>query len=211
LAPVRRRSARKARRTQQERRVKTRSAILKASLRLLVEQGYTKFSASAVARMDGVSRGAQEHYYRTRDDLIVATLRYAMDEALVYALSIARDPRHSTDPIVRFLADSEHFFLNPRYRAFIEIMVAARAEPRLLRHWVPLVRDARRRLDKVWTDRLTAAGYKPADVRRFIELTHYVLRGLMLVETWLPYKPNRRDVLRTWRSLAPAILHRSSV
>jgi len=58
---------------------------------------------------------------------------------------------------------------------------------------------------------LQAAGYKLADVRRFIELTHYLLRGLMLVETWLPYKPNRRDVLRTWRSLAPAILHRSSV
>jgi AcrR family transcriptional regulator len=156
--------------------------------------------------MAGVSRGAQEHYFRTKNDLVVATLKYAMDKAIEHARSLAENGDHSADSIDRFLADSEHFFLSPRYRALVEIMVAARAQPKLLRHWSPLVRDARRTLNKIWTDRLTGAGYKPAEVNRFIELTHYLLRGLMLAETWLPYEANRREVLRVWRSLAPAIL-----
>lgn len=202
----RRRSVRISRRTQEERREKTFSAIMDASLRLLVQHGYARFSASAVARMAGVSRGAQEHYFRTKNDLVVATLKYAMDKAIEHARSLAENAGQSADSIDRFLADSEHFFLSPRYRAFVEIMIAARAQPKLLRYWRPLVRDARITLNKIWNDRLTVAGYKPAEVRQFIELTHYLLRGLMLAETWLPYEADRRGALRAWRSLAPTIL-----
>ena len=201
-----RRTSRKARRTQEQRRQETQRAILDASLRLLVERGYAKFSASRVAGMAGVSRGAQEHYFRTKNDLIVATLRNAMEEAVAHARSLADDAGPSADPIATFLADSEHFFFSERYRALIEIMVAARSEPALLKLWNPLVLAARRELNKIWTDRLARAGYDARVARRFIELSHYLLRGLMLAETWLPYKTDRPGVIRAWRALAPAAL-----
>ena len=179
---------------------------MEASLRLLVERGYAKFSASRVATMAGVSRGAQEHYFRTKNDLIVATLRNAMDEAVAHARSLANDAGRSAEPIEKFLADSEHFFFSARYRALIEIMVAARSEPRLLRLWNPLVLAARTQLNQIWTDTLAAAGYKPNVARQFIELTQYLLRGLMLAETWLPYKTDRPGVIRAWRAIASVAL-----
>lgn len=177
-----------------------------ASLRLLVESGYAKFSASRVASMAGISRGAREHYFRTKNDLVVATLEHAMSEAVAHARSLAQGAGRSSDPIAKFLADSGHFFFSRRYRALIEIMVAARSEPALLRLWNPLVRKARRQLNQIWTDTLARAGHDPRVARQFIELTHYLMRGLMLARTWLPYKTDLPAVMRAWHGLAPALL-----
>ena len=41
---------------------------------------------------------------------------------------------------------------------------------------------------------------------RFILLTHYLLRGLFVVDTWLPYETNRRAVIKEWSALVPAVL-----
>jgi AcrR family transcriptional regulator len=137
--------------------------------------------------MAGISRGAREHYFRTKNDLIVATLEHAMSEAVAHARALAEDAGRSADPVAKFLADSGHFFFSRRYRALIEIMVAGRSEPALLRLWNPLVRKARRQLNQIWTDTLAQAGHEPDVARKFIELTHYLMRGVMLAHTWLPY------------------------
>jgi AcrR family transcriptional regulator len=75
----------KSRRTQLERRNKTQAAILSAAIDLLAEHGYAGFSASRVAAGAGVSRGAQEHYFPKKNDLISAATRYAMREAVEHA------------------------------------------------------------------------------------------------------------------------------
>lgn len=196
----------KPRRTQQERRNETQAAILSAAIALLAERGYAGFSASRVATLAGVSRGAQEHYYPKKIDLVAAATRYAMREAIEHASLLARAANESTDPIASFLKDSEHFFFGPVYQAMIETMIAARSNPALARIINPVVSDARRTLNGIWTDRLDLAGYPRKDAQRFIELTHYLCRGVFLVDTWLPYRIDRVDIFESWRRLAPAVV-----
>ena len=172
----------------------------------MIEEGYAGFSASRVAARAGVSRGAQEHYFPKKIDLIGATMRYAMDEAVRHAQSLARTAARSPDPIEKFLADSEHFFFAPLYRALIEIMIAAHSDRALARIVNPIVQDARHSLNEIWADTLDAAGYPRDKARQFIELTHYMLRGLFLVSYWLPYQIDRSATIDAWRRLAPAIL-----
>jgi len=200
------RQRRKTRRTQLERRNETQSAILEASINLLAEKGYAGFSASRVAAGAGVSRGAQEHYFPKKIDLIAAATRHAMREAVEHAQSLALNAARSTDPIDKFLADSEHFFFRPVFRAMIEIMVAARTEPGLSRIVNPIVLDARHTLNGIWIETLGAAGYPRERAQQFIELTHYLLRGVFLVSTWLPYEIDRSEIIEVWRRVAPAIL-----
>ena len=197
---------RKSRRTQLERRNETQAAILSAAIDLLAELGYAGFSASRVAARAGVSRGAQEHYFPKKNDLIAAATRYAMREATEHAQLLARSASKSADPIASFLTDSEHFFFRPVYRAMIEIMIAARSDRALARIINPIVQDARHTLNSIWTERISAAGYPRDNAERFIELTHYLLRGVFLVATWLPYRIDRSDIVQVWRRLAPAIL-----
>jgi AcrR family transcriptional regulator len=201
-----RNARRPTRRTQEERRARTQAAILKAAIALLIESGYSGFSAARVAGRAGVSRGAQEHYYPTKHKLIAATTQQAMNEALGHARSLARSASHSRDPVAKFLLDSEHFFFNPLFRALIEIMVAARSDKVLARLCYPIVRKARVELNKLWTDTLAGAGYRADQARQFVELTHYLLRGVFLVATWLPYGVDRRQAIAAWRKLIPSIL-----
>jgi AcrR family transcriptional regulator len=200
------RRRRKPRRTQLERRNETQGAILSASIRLLAKHGYAGFSASRVASEAGVSRGALEHYFPKKNDLIAAATGYAMREAVEHARSLAQSATASKDPIEKFLSDSGHFFFRPVYRAMIEIMIAARSDRGLARTLNPIVQDARRVLNGIWTDTLDAAGYPRENAQQFIELTHYLLRGLFLVTNWLPYNVDRAEVVELWRRLAPTVL-----
>lgn len=200
------RQGRKARRTQLQRRNETLGAILEASINLLAEKGYAGFSASRVAAEAAVSRGAQEHYFPTKRDLIAAATRHAMRQAVEHAQSLALTAARSTDPLAKFLADSEHFFFRPVYRAMIEVMIAARAEPGLSRMVHPIVMDARHTLNGIWIETLGAAGYPREHAQQFIELTHYLLRGVFLVSTWLPYEIDRSEIIEAWRRVAPFIL-----
>jgi AcrR family transcriptional regulator len=200
------RSRRKTRRTQLERRNETQAAILSASIDLLAEHGYAGFSASRVAARAGVSRGAQEHYYPKKHDLIAAATRHAMREAVEHARSLARTATGSADPVAKFLTDSDHFFFQPVFRAMAEIMIAARSDRALARTVNPIVQDARDVLNGIWIDTLDAAGYPRENAQQFIELTHYLLRGLFFVTNWLPYRVDRREIIELWKRLAPTIL-----
>lgn len=197
---------RKPRRTQLERRSETQAAILSASINLLAKHGYAGFSASRVAAEAGVSRGAQEHYFPKKNDLIAAATRYAMREAVERAQSLARSATRSKDPIEKFLKDSAHFFFRPEFQAMIEIMIAARSDPALASTVHPIVQEAREVLNGIWIDTLDAAGYPRENAQRFIELTHYLLRGVFFVKNWLPYRIDRKEIIAVWHGLAPTIL-----
>jgi AcrR family transcriptional regulator len=203
---ARRVGAKTKRRTQEERRRETQAAILAASIALLTEKGYAGFSASRVAVRAGVSRGAQEHYFPKKIDLIAAATQHAMNEAVAHAQELATRATRSADPVAQFLMDSEHFFFNPLYRAMVESMIAARSDRALARVCYPIVRKARITLNKIWIDTLRQAGFSPQNAQRFVELTHYLVRGIFLVDTWLPYDIDRREVLDAWHRLAPAAL-----
>jgi hypothetical protein len=92
------------------------------------------------------------------------------------------------------------------FRAMAEIMIAARSDRALDRIVNPIVLDARQALNGIWTDTLGAAGYPRESAQQFIELTHYLLRGVFFVSNWLPYEIDRAEITKIWRRAAPAVL-----
>ena len=192
------------RRTQEERRQATQAAVLAAALEVLIDDGFANFSASAVAAHAGVSRGALERYFPTKNDLLVAATQHAMDTAVAHAEGLAANGGERT--VERFLRDSEDFFFSPVYRAMLELAIAATSDKALGKPIRPIVARARKSLNRIWLDSLRTAGYSRASAEKFILLTHYLLRGVFVVSTWLPYETNRRAVIDAWSALAPAIL-----
>jgi AcrR family transcriptional regulator len=192
------------RRTQEERRQATQAAVLAAAIEVLIADGYAKFSASRVAARAGVSRGALERYFPTKNDLLVAATQHAMDAAVAHARRLAA--RNGKPTVERFLIDSQHFFFGPLYRAMLELAIAAASDRALARPHRPIVARARKSLNRIWLETLTAAGFPRRSAERFILLTHYLLRGLFVVETWLPYETNRSAVIKAWSELVPAVL-----
>jgi AcrR family transcriptional regulator len=192
------------RRTQAQRRQATRSAVLAAALDVLIADGYANFSASRVAARAGVSRGALERYFPTKNALLLAATQHAMDAAVAHAERLASGGEERS--IARFLSDSEHFFFGPLYRAMLELAIAAASDRALAKLHRRIVVRARKSLNRIWLETLIAAGFPRRSAERFILLTHYLLRGLFVVETWLPYETDRHAVIEAWSELAPAVL-----
>lgn len=64
------------RRTQEERRETTRTALLEATVHCLGRDGYAGTSISSITQQAGVSRGALLHHYPTKNELIAAAILY---------------------------------------------------------------------------------------------------------------------------------------
>lgn len=189
------------RRTQEQRRYETREAVLKAAMSVLVKDGYEKFTTTRVAKAAGVSRGAQEHYFRTKNELIVAATQYTLARALGEARAFAGRDNRDSHPIEAFLDNSKSFFFSPTYLALMEIITVARRNPALAKANTPVVRDFRNALEAIWIDALCTSGYPRRSVRSVVKIAHYVLRGMALTSVWQPVKPENAELLKAWQSM----------
>lgn len=205
-APTRLKTGRPQRRSQEKRRRDTQNAILNATHEVLTSEGYEGFTTTRVAQKAGVSRGAQENYFRTKDELILAATRHALSQAAEHAQALASGAARSNEPVDKFLADSQSFFFSRNYLALLEITVVARHRPMLARINTPVVRKFRHLLNAIWIDALCEAGYEQKGVETFIKMTHYLLRGMALTSLWQPQKSEYRAVLAEWRGMASGLL-----
>jgi AcrR family transcriptional regulator len=198
---ARRRSVNKrsvTRRTQEQRRHDTRNAVLKAAMTILVEDGYEKFTTTRVAKAAGVSRGAQENYFRTKNELIVAATRYTLTRAVDKARLLAARNAGSADPIGAFLDNAKSFYFSPTYLALMEMVAVSRRNPALSMVNTPVVRKFRNAVDAIWIDALCAGGYERQGVTSFVKITHYLLRGMALASVFQPRKSEFSALLEAW-------------
>jgi len=197
------------RRTQEQRRRETQGAVLEAAMTVLIEDGYEKFTTTRVAKAAGVSRGAQENYFRTKNELIVAATRYTLTRATEQARALASRNSRSSDPIEAFLANSKSFCFSPTYLALMEMVTVARRNPELAKVNTPVVREFRNILDTIWIDALCEAGYERRSVESFVKMTHYLLRGMAFASVWQPRKSEYPKILDEWRHIGMGELKRS--
>lgn len=197
------------RRTQEERRRETREAVLKAAMTVLIEDGYEKFTATRVAKAAGVSRGAQENYFRTKNDLIVAATRYTLMQAAEQARALAARKARSADPIAAFLANSKSFCFSPTYLALMEMVTVSRRNPALAKMNTPVVREFRNVLDTIWIDALCEAGYERQSVESFVKATHYLMRGMAFASMWQSPKSEYPAILEDWHRIGRQELKRA--
>ena len=190
-----------SRRTQEERRRETQDTVLKAAMTVLIEDGYEKFTTTRVAETAGISRGAQENYFRTKNELIVAATRYTLMQAAEQARALAARNTRSSDPIEAFLANSRSFCFSPTYLALMEIVAVARRKPELAKVNTPVVREFRNTLDAIWIDALCQAGYERQSVESFVKMTHNLLRGMAFASIWQPRKSDYPEMLAAWHRI----------
>lgn len=73
-------SAKKPRRTQEERSATTRRALMEATIDVLVEDGYANLTTTKVAARAEVSRGAQVHHFPTKAALVSEAIQYLIGQ-----------------------------------------------------------------------------------------------------------------------------------
>lgn len=194
-----------ARAPKQDRSRATRQRLLEAAIDCLGEVGWSGSTVAVVAERAGVSRGAAQHHFPTREDLFTAAVQYVADErtAALRTQAAALPPgRARTD---RVLAVIGELYTGPLFRAALQLWVAAAADPQLRAQVMPLEAHVGRAAHRLTLDALGVDESRPG-VREAVQATLDLARGLGLANLLTDDSRRRARVLDEWGRLLDAAI-----
>ena len=184
----------------QDRSRVTRQRLLEATIDCLAEMGWAAATVSVVAERAGVSRGAAQHHFPTREDLITAALEYMFDtrmeqaKAESAAVAAIAEGAGRTRAVVSGLVES---YTSPLFKAALQVWTHAAADPALRERIVPLEarfgRIAHRRA-------VEALGVDDSDpvAHNLVVATLDLARGLGLADVLTDDSSRRKRVVDQW-------------
>lgn len=189
---------------QQDRSRATRRRLLQACVECLADAGWSATTVAVVAERAGVSRGAAQHHFPTREDLITAALEHMFDERMESARAELAAPGVSltTEAVVVRLV--EHF-TGTLFKAALQVWTAAAADEALRERVVPLEQKFGRVAHRM---AIEALGVSDADetVHRLVQATLDLARGLGLADVLTDDSARRGEVVRAWAAHLDAVL-----
>jgi AcrR family transcriptional regulator len=117
------------RRTQAERSAAMRTRLLDATVECLVTYGYAGTTTHRVAELAGVTRGAQVHHFRSKEDLVVASIEHLAEQRTQTAIREVSRMQSTPDPISKALDYLWESHQGPIFTATVELWIAARTDP----------------------------------------------------------------------------------
>ena len=186
-------------RTQAERSERTRELLLDATISCLVELGYARTTVHEICRRAGLSRGAQQHHFTTKAELMTSALEHLfrrLGEEILTATSDLPSGPERLDHGIDLLWQAYSGTLST---AAVELWVAARTDEELRRSLLPVDRELGHQTLEFY--RRIAGPVDEARLQTMLLLTVNLVRGLAL-DAMIGGDPGRRDaLLAEWKRL----------
>lgn len=119
---------RSGRRTQAERSAAMRQRLLDATIDCLVTYGYAGTTTHRIAQQAGVTRGAQIHHFRAKEDLVVAAIEHLAHQRAQKAIGDLGMIRENPDTATAILDFLWSLHQGPFFVATIELWIASRTD-----------------------------------------------------------------------------------
>ena len=115
----------------QDRSRVTRQRLLEAAVACLAEHGWAGSTVSVVAERAGVSRGAAQHHFRTREELFTAAVEYVAEERSAALRGLFPEGAAAGADRTAVVAALVDLYTGPLFRAALQLWVAASNEAQL--------------------------------------------------------------------------------
>ena len=202
------RTAAPVREPAQERSRTTRRRLLDAAVECLSELGWSGSTIAVVAQRAGVSRGAAQHHFPTREDMFTAAIRHVAQTRIAdLREAVRRLPKGAsrTEALVELLVD---LYSGPSFRAALQLWVQASTDERLRERVVPLEEHVGWVAHQAALDALDATEDEQG-VREIVQATLDMARGLALAGLLTDDTNRRKHVVRAWARIVEASLDRT--
>ncbi|MFF8607786.1 TetR/AcrR family transcriptional regulator [Streptomyces sp. NPDC015346] len=184
---------------QQDRSRATRRRLLEAAVSCLAEHGWAGSTVSVVAERAGVSRGAAQHHFPTREALFTAAVEYVAEER---SQALRALPAENRREVVAALVD---LYTGPLFRAALHLWVAASNEEQLRGPVTELEARVGRESHRIAVELLRADESRPG-VRETVQGLLDMARGLGLATLLTDDRPRRARVIAQWAALVDEAL-----
>ncbi|MFF0055100.1 TetR/AcrR family transcriptional regulator [Streptomyces microflavus] len=186
--------ARSAHAPKQDRSRATRQRLLEAAVACLAEHGWAGSTVSVVAERAGVSRGAAQHHFPTREDLFTGAVEYVAEER---SAALRALPVQGRAEVVAALVD---LYTGPLFRAALHLWVAASNEDQLRPRVTELEARVGRETHRIAVELLAADESRPG-VRETVQGLLDMARGLGLANLLTDDTARRARVVSQWAAL----------
>jgi AcrR family transcriptional regulator len=187
-------------RTQAERSERTREQLLDATIECLVELGYARTTVQEICQRAGLSRGAQQHHFTTKAELMTSALEHLfkrLSDEILAATNELPDGPSRIEAGVDLLWRAYSGTLST---AAVELWVAARTDPELRRTLLPVDRALGHATLEFYRE-IMGVAVDDARLNTLVLLTVNMVRGLAL-DAMIGGDERRRDaLLAEWKTL----------
>nr|WSY54033.1 TetR/AcrR family transcriptional regulator [Streptomyces sp. NBC_00886] len=194
------------RRPKQERSRATRQRLLEAAVSCLAEHGWAGSTVSVVAERAGVSRGAAQHHFPTREDLFTAAVEYVAEERSTALRALFPEGAADRRVVIEALVD---LYTGPLFRAALHLWVAASNEDQLRPRVTELEARVGRETHRIAVDLLGADESRPG-VRETVQGLLDMARGLGLANLLTDDRGRRERVVAQWAIILEDTLGRAA-
>ncbi|WP_055590857.1 TetR/AcrR family transcriptional regulator [Peterkaempfera griseoplana] len=191
---------------QQDRSRATRRRLLEAAVECLAAHGWAGSTVSVVAERAGVSRGAAQHHFPTREDLFTAAVEHVADELLAGVREQLspqnRGDTPRTETVVEVIV---RMYTGELFRAALHLWVAAAREEPLRTRIIALENRVGREAHRAAVEFLGVDERAPG-VRETVQATLDMARGLGLANLLTDDGARRARVVRQWARILDGVL-----
>lgn len=173
----------KFRRKQEDRSSETRRALFEATIAVICEKGYAGASTALIAERAKVTRGAVQHQFGTRVQLMAEVVRWVYDnETDEYSRATPAAGRKGL-ALDDWPAVLWRVLGKPSGIAVLDILWATRSDPELAERVLPLQQE----LERLGLERLQrSTGADPAMTLAQMRLLVWSVRGLVIAQSFVP-------------------------
>jgi AcrR family transcriptional regulator len=189
----------------QDRSRATRRRLLETTIRCLAEHGWEASTVGFIAAEAGISRGAVQHHFPTREALILAALEHMFAERAALLDALPDPAGAGPDRVHAAVAGLVDAIGGELFRAALQVWTVAAADPELRAAVVPLERHFARGVHRRAVRLLGVDDGDPA-VRGLIQATLDLARGLALADVLTDDSRRRARVVRAWSDQLAAAL-----
>lgn len=194
-------------RTQAERSERTRELLLDATISCLVELGYARTTVHEICRRAGLSRGAQQHHFTTKAELMTSALEHLFrrlgEEIMAATANLPPGPERLDEGIDLLW----RAYSGALSTAAVELWVAARTDAELRRSLLPVDRELGH-LTLEFYRRIAGPSVDEARLETMLLLTVNLIRGLALDAMIGGDAARRTALLAEWKSQVAAAIGR---
>jgi len=190
-----------AREPQQDRSRATRQRLLEAAVVCLADLGWTGSTVAVVAERAGVTRGALQHHFPTREDLFTAAIEHVAAERLAFVRCQQETlPEHGLERTKAVVDMLVRMYTDQFFTAALHLWVAAATEEPLRERVVALENRVGREAHRAAVAFL-GVNENAVGVREAVQATLDMARGLGLANLLTDDSARRTRVVSRWAAM----------
>jgi AcrR family transcriptional regulator len=181
----------------QDRSRATRERLLEAAVASLAESGWARTTVATVAARAGVSRGAAQHHFPTRGDLVTAAIRHMTEVRLDELRTTVAAPPEGANRTRWTLDLLVGLYTSTLFTAALHVWAEAAVDAELRAQVIPLERTLAREAYRLAVALLDVDADDPR-VRTVVSGTLDLARGLGLANVLTDDTRRRSRILDAW-------------